>query len=60
MKDDTKMYKAMIWTKDPTRPGERVTVRAKSLAEAKRLLEEQYGAENVYSLHNEEEASRPR
>jgi hypothetical protein len=43
-------------------PGKRldVAVMASGLHEAKQLLEAEYGAGNVYYLHNEEDADRPR
>jgi hypothetical protein len=56
-----KTYKAMIWDKDDAqKPGERVSVLAETLADAKKKLEKKYGEGNVFDLHNEEEASRPR
>lgn len=58
--DGVKLYKAMIWLRDPDRPGRRVSVRAKSLEEAKEKLEAEYGEGTVFDLHNEEDAARPR
>jgi hypothetical protein len=55
-----KLYRAMIWTSDPNRPGQRVTVLAEDIAEAKRKLEEQYGEGDIYALRNDEVAERPR
>ena len=57
---ELKLYKAMIWASGPGNPGARVTVEAETLEEAQRKLEAQYGEGNVYDLHNEQEASRPR
>jgi len=54
------LYKAMIWTRDSDKPGQRVSALAESLQEAKEKLEAQYGEGNVYDLHNEEDAKRPR
>ena len=53
-------YQAIIWTKDPAKPGRRVTVSATSLENAKKLLEAEYGEGTVFDLHSEEDASRPR
>ena len=53
-----KLYKAMVWVED--QPGQRVSVRAESLDEAKKSLEARYGEGNVFDLHNEEDAARPR
>jgi len=53
-------YKAVIWTKESTRPGQRVTVSATSLDDAKERLEAVYGEGTVFDLHQEEDANRPR
>jgi hypothetical protein len=58
--NNPKLYKAMIWVDASDKPGQRVSVTAESIAEAKHKLEAQYGAGNVYNLHNEEDAARPR
>jgi hypothetical protein len=55
-----KLYRAMIWIRDSDRPGQRVSVFAKNLKEAKERLEAEYGEGNVFNLHNEEDAARPR
>lgn len=56
----TREYRAMIWTKDPARPGQRVTVLATSLDDARKRLEEEHGEGTVFDLHTEEEANKPR
>lgn len=53
-------YKAIVWTKDPEKPGQRVTVRARNLDEARKLVEEQFGSEITCSIWNEEDANRTR
>lgn len=55
-----KLYRAMIWVRDSDRPGQRVSVLAENLSEAKKKLEAEYGEGNVFDLHNEEDAARPR
>jgi len=55
-----KIYKAMIWSDDPNKPGQRVTVMAESLEAAKNQLEKDYGEGHVFDLHNEEDATQPR
>lgn len=55
-----KLYKAMIWSDDPNKPGQRVTVQAESLEAAKKRLEAEHGEGHVFDLHNEEDAARPR
>ncbi|WP_157699780.1 hypothetical protein [Pseudorhodoplanes sinuspersici] len=55
-----KIYKAMIWSDDPEKPGQRVSVAAENLDDAKRRLEAEYGEGRVFDLHNEEDAARPR
>jgi hypothetical protein len=57
---NVKLYLAMIWVRDPHRPGQRVSVLAEDLKQAKEKLEEEYGEGNVFDLHNEEDAERPR
>jgi hypothetical protein len=59
MDTQKKLYKAIIWT-DGQQPGIRVSVYASNVFEAEKLLADQYGAANVFDLHNEEEASRVR
>jgi hypothetical protein len=58
--DEKRLYKAMIWLKDSDQPGKRVSVLAKSIGEARQLLEEQHGEGTVFDLHNEEDANKPR
>jgi hypothetical protein len=55
-----KAYKAIIWSGDPKEPGERVTVLAENLDDAKKRLEAEYGEGRIFDLHNEEDAARPR
>lgn len=58
-----KLYRAMIWVRDSggaDRPGQRVSILAENLKEAKEKLEAEYGEGNVFNLHNEEDAARPR
>ena len=45
-----KLYKAMIWTRDAEEPGQRVSVLAETLTEAKDELEAKYGKGNVFDL----------
>jgi hypothetical protein len=60
MNSPAKLYKAIIWVDGSEKPGQRVSVTADSITEAKQKLEAKYGAGNVYNLHNEEDAARPR
>lgn len=60
MTEELREYKAMVWVKGSNEPGKRVTVSAADLDEAHRLLVEQYGDGNVFDLHNEADADRPR
>jgi hypothetical protein len=55
-----KLYRATIWIRDSDRPGRRVSVLAETLKEALEKLEAEYGEGNVFDLHNEEDAARPR
>ena len=53
-------YRAMIWIPDSDRPGQRVSVLAENLKEARKKPEAEYGEGNVLDLHNEDDAARPR
>ena len=55
-----KTYKAMIWKIDSDEPGQRVSVVADSLAEARDKLEAEHGEGTVFDLHNEDDAAKPR
>jgi hypothetical protein len=55
-----KRYKAMIWVQGSDKAGRRVSVEAEGLKQAREELEAQYGEGNVFDLHCEEDASRPR
>ena len=54
-----KLYRAIIST-DSGRPAQRVSVLAPDLESAMERLEAQYGRGNVFNLHNEEDAAKPR
>jgi hypothetical protein len=58
--DMIKLYHAIVWLPDTDTPGQRVSVYAKGPAEAMKLLELEYGEGNIFNLHNEEDAERPR
>jgi hypothetical protein len=60
MDRNVKLYRAMVWVAGSERPGQRVSVLAENLGEAKKKLETEYGEGNVFDLHNEEDAARPR
>ena len=53
-------YQAIVWKDGSDRPGQRVSVVAETLEDAKEKLEAEYGAGNVFDLHNAEDATRPR
>jgi hypothetical protein len=58
-KGGTMEYKAIVWSGDE-RPGERLTVLAETLEEARQKLVADYGPKATISVWNEEDASRPR
>jgi hypothetical protein len=60
MDRNVKLYRAMVWVGGSDQPGQRVSVLAENLDEAKKKLETEYGAGKVFDLHNEEDAARPR
>jgi hypothetical protein len=55
-----RLYLAMAWPNGPDKPGERVSVLAKNLDEAKRLLEDTYGKGNIFYLRNPDDAKKTR
>lgn len=57
---EKQLYCAMIWINGSDQAGLRVTVYAVSLADAKQLLETEYGKGNVFDLHNPDDADKPR
>lgn len=60
MEHGKREYKAIVWKKDSDQAGRRVTIYAVDLDDATRLLEEQFGKDITYTLHNEEDANKPR
>jgi hypothetical protein len=54
-----RVYRALVWMSDDTRPRLRVAVFAKDLDEAREKLERKYGKGTVFNLHNEEDANLP-
>ena len=59
MDSNEKLYHAIIWVRGSNRPGERVSVVAANLDEARKRLEAEHGEGNVFDLHNEEDAAAP-
>jgi hypothetical protein len=57
---NVKLYRAMISVRDADHLDRRVSVLAENLKKAKEKLEAEYGEGNVFDLHNEEDAARPR
>lgn len=60
MQNNLKLYKAIILDRAKDQLGERVTVLAENLRDAKNLLEEKHGKGTVFDLHNEEDANQTR
>lgn len=60
MKDNMRFFHAIIWTSNNSQPGERVTVLAGDLDEARSILEKKYGQGNVFYLRNEVDANKQR
>lgn len=60
MNESKRLYKAVVWSQDLNKPGERTTVLANDLGDAVRQLKEKYGQDALFSLHNEEDADKPR
>ena len=55
-----RVYRALVWISDDTRPRLRVAVFAKDLDDARDKLEDKYGKGTVFNLHAEEDTSHPR
>jgi hypothetical protein len=60
MTDELREYKAIVWTSDEKKPGERVTLWARSLDDARAQIDAKYGPNIVCSLWNEEDANKLR
>jgi hypothetical protein len=60
MERKVKLYHAIRWSQRQDSVGVRVNVWAQTLTEARRKLGADYGDENVYNLHNAEDANKPR
>jgi hypothetical protein len=56
--DAARTYVAMVWIGDE--PARRVSVLAESLEDASDKLNTEFGSGNVFDLHNEDDAQRPR
>jgi len=55
-----KVFDAIIWDKEPDAVGQRVSVLASDIHEARRKLEIEYGEERIITLHNNDDANRIR
>jgi hypothetical protein len=53
-------FQAVVWPSSSDSAGLRVTIHAATLAEAEQQLLADYGADVIYTLHNEEDAAKPR
>ncbi|QTN21512.1 hypothetical protein HZ992_15105 [Rhizobacter sp. AJA081-3] len=53
-------YQAIIWPKDSSAPGERITLLARNLEDASAQVQAQFGENVVVSLWNEEDADAAR
>jgi hypothetical protein len=60
MRAGKRRYRAIVWIENDPQPGERVEILADDLDDALKLLELKYGQGNVFNLHNEEDANKPR
>ncbi len=58
MDQEMRPYEAVVWRDDLA--GERVTIFAKSLDDARRELKHRFGDDIRFSLYNEEDANKPR
>lgn len=51
-------YDAIVWSKEPAAIGERVSVKAENLTDARQRLKAMYGEDKVYYITNAEDASK--
>lgn len=58
--EELREYNAIVWRKEPGRPGQRLTLEARSLDEARARVEAQLGADIVCSIWNEQDANQVR
>ena len=55
-----KLYKVIVWGPGEGAIGKRIEIMANGPIEAKAKLQSQYGPGHTFSIHNEEDANRPR
>ncbi|WP_431260295.1 hypothetical protein ACQ86G_09195 [Roseateles chitinivorans] len=60
MDQDVRLYDAIVWTRNPESIGQRIAIWAVDGDDALRQLFGQFGEDIIYTLKNEEEASRIR
>ena len=60
MERKKRLYQAIVWGHDHSKPGERTTVLAYDLKDAERQLKQGYGDGITFSLYNEEDANKGR
>ena len=56
--EGTRVYEAIVWVGD--QPGQRLTLEASDGEEAEKFLRDRFGQDIVFTLYNEEDASRIR
>ena len=60
MEKKSKMYQAVIWKKDSKSKGQRINFLAESIEDAEKKIKAEHGEDIIYTMHNEEDAKRPR
>lgn len=60
MADKLMEYHAIVWAKDETKPGARITIVASNGEEAVRILKEKFGDDIVFTMRDEESDNRVR
>jgi hypothetical protein len=56
--EGTRVYEAIVWIGD--QPGQRLALEASDGEEAEKVLRDRFGQDVVFTLYNEEDASRIR
>ncbi|MDH0863150.1 hypothetical protein [Mitsuaria sp. GD03876] len=55
-----RLYEAIVWKQAGAQPGERTSLLATSLEDAKRQLRARFGEDLVFTLYNQDDADQAR
>ena len=60
MKKIVRLYEVIVWVSDPDTPGKRISLFEESYDDVVKQLKLEYGEDITYTIHNEEDANKPR